>query len=376
MNHDLEVALNDRDITNIFSKLFDKLDKQSIEERVNAIYIPINDNTFPELFRGDEVQEKYIEILIQEDIFTLIMSKKNRFRPWTEKKSKLQFNPQKEIFLREHYHRGIKNNLWEDAIANCGFVFEKRLKEILLKTPIRIKDKSDNEVIRRFIDWSIQSPIKGSAREESARCFWGISKVFDKREDLCTYFNLTLLPITLLMHACSHTINNVLFIENLETFYQATRSTNNVFNEILIVYASGYKASAKRVRREGGSSVFFTENCLLSKGNQKNILDWLYLRNQIKIEVFFWGDLDYEGMAILDALREQFKNIKVWDTGYQPMIKAIENNFGHCPSMAGKENQREVRITSKEDNLERSIKVLLLSKNTFIDQEFVDIESL
>lgn len=376
MNHNLKVTLNEIDIINIFNKLFDKLDNQSIEERVNAIYVKIDDNNFPELFKGDETQEECIEILIKEDIFSLIVSKKNSFRPWAEKKARLQFNPQKEILLREHYYRDIKNNLWEDAIHNCGFIFESKLKEILVKTPIKIKGKSEDEVLQRFIDWSIQAPKNGSAREESARCFWGMSKVFDKREDLCKYFNLTFLPITLLMHSSSNEINNVLFIENLETFYQVSKSKNKVFDQMLIVYASGYKASARRVRTENGSSVFFTENCLLSKEGKQNILDWLYTKNQKEIEIFFWGDLDYEGMAILDALREQFENIKVWNKGYTPMIEAVENNFGHTPNMAGKENQREVKITSKEDNLERSIKELLLRKNTFIDQEFVDIEKL
>ena len=266
MNDDLKITLNEVDIANIFDKLFDRLDKQSMDERVNSIHIPISDNSFPELFKGDETQEKCIEILIKEEIFSLIVNKKNSFRPWTEKRAKLQFNPQKETFLREYYHRDIKNNLWENAINNCDFIFENKLKEILLKTPISIKGKSESEVLHRFIDWSIQAPKNGSAREESARCFWGISKVFDKREELCAYFHLTFLPITLLMHSCSHEISNVLFIENLETFYQVTKSQNKIFDEMLIVYASGYKASARRVRTENGSSVFFYRKLSIAKG--------------------------------------------------------------------------------------------------------------
>ena len=273
MNSSLEFVLKNKDITNIFNKLFDKLDMQSMEERTNVINVPIDEKSFPDLFKGDEAQEKCIEILIDEHIFSLVVSKKNRFRPWTAKRAKLQFNALKENYLREYYDRGIKSNKWEDAINTCGFEFENKLKEILLKTPIRIKAKSDDEVIRCFIDWSVQLPKNGSAREESARCFWGMSKVFDKKEELCAYFNLTFLPITLLMYTNGSQINNVLFIENLETFYQVTRSKNKVFDKILIVYASGYKASAKRVRKESGSSVFFTENCLLSKEGKKNVLD-------------------------------------------------------------------------------------------------------
>lgn len=376
MNHNLEVILKDRDISTIFHKVLDKIDKQPMNDRKNAISVPINDKFFPELFQGNEAHEKYIEALIEESFFHLTVSKKNQFRAWTDKNAKLKFNPEKETFLRDFYCRAINNNLWEVAIDNCDVTFENELKAILLKRPIRIEGKSDAEVINRFASWSVNIPKNSSAREESARCFWGISKVFDKREDICEYFNFTLLPIILLMHSNSNEIKQILFIENLETFHQATKSSNSIFNGLLIVYASGYKASAKRVRKENGSSVFFTENCLLSNEAKQNILDWLYLKNEKAIEVFFWGDLDYEGMGILDALREQFENIKVWYKGYLPMIEALENNFGHSPYMAGKEKQREVNITLREDNAERAIKELLLSSKAFIDQEFVNISNL
>ena len=252
MNHNLKVTLNEIDIINIFNKLFDKLDNQSIEERVNAIYVKIDDNNFPELFKGDEAQEECIEILIKEDIFSLIVSKKNSFRPWTEKKARLQFNPQKEILLREHYYRDIKNNLWEDAIHNCGFIFESKLKEILVKTPIKIKGKSEDEVLQRFIDWSMQAPKNGSAREESARCFWGISKVFDKREDLCKYFNLTFLPITLLMHSTNYKINNGVTVYESADINAPWKNATRIWNQHSF-HITNIKQNGKLPRKEKNS---------------------------------------------------------------------------------------------------------------------------
>ncbi|MFA9375044.1 MAG: Wadjet anti-phage system protein JetD domain-containing protein [Poseidonibacter sp.] len=202
-----------------------------------------------------------------------------------------------------------------------------------------------------------------------------MSKIFENHKLLANYLNLNSMPIFLQIHAKSEQINNVLFIENLETFNSCIQSQNKIFDNTVLVYSSGYKASAKRVRQKDGSKLFFTNDCKFSIKSKEDFISWFYEENNLDINTYFWGDFDFEGISILGALKTNFKNLQAWQIAYDEMIKAIKSNFGHTAIMSGKDKQKEPKDTScfYTDN---TLIPLLLEKKLFLDQEFVDIDGL
>jgi hypothetical protein len=58
-----------------------------------------------------------------------------------------------------------------------------------------------------------------------------------------------------------------------------------------------------------------------------------------EVQTFFWGDLDYAGMAILRELGAVFPGTRAWEPGYEPMVGALESALGHLPEEAAKERQ-------------------------------------
>jgi hypothetical protein len=63
------------------------------------------------------------------------------------------------------------------------------------------------------------------------------------------------------------------------------------------------------------------------------------------IPTFFWGDLDYSGMAILASLRTIFPSAQAWRPGYDPMLARLIDGDGHSPAESGKERQRVIDAT-------------------------------
>jgi len=368
----------DRVITRVINTILDKLDKQPTSQRTHKITLKVDKKNFPELFEGDESIEEKIEALLKFSIFELKVASKKRFLPLVEQDAKILFNSECEIMLREYYNRRVQSNAWRDAIEQYNFSFDPKLKDILLQKPIEIESKSSNEIVAQVIKWAKTPHKSNSAREESARCFWGISKIFDSdsKEALRRHFDLELMPISLLLHSHSSSIDTVLFIENLETFYQASFSDNQVFENTLLIYSSGYKASAKRVRSPKGSKMFFSPNTHLSDEMRSNFIAWFYRKIDSHIRIYFWGDLDYSAMHILKALKINFPMIDAWELGYTKMVQSLENGFGHTPSMAKKEKQYPIENLLGCSYADRVLIPLMQSKNLFLDQEFVDIENL
>jgi hypothetical protein len=84
--------------------------------------------------------------------------------------------------------------------------------------------------------------------------------------------------------------------------------------------------------------------------------------------VFFWGDLDFSGMAILASLRSGFPSAQAWRSGYEPMLTRLIDGDGHSPAESGKERQRPVDQTGcpyADDALIPALKFY----GRFVDQE-------
>jgi hypothetical protein len=215
-------------------------------------------------------------------------------------------------------------------------------------------------------------------REVSAKLFWGMSKVLDSDSrqalvaavlgvDECPFEES---PIQLQVLLPAGELGGVLFIENLMSFEKATRSKADVYRSLALVYASGFKASAKRLRSSEGVSLFYARRGTLGQPQTAAFEKWLF-RCGAELPVLFWGDLDWSGMRILATLRDTFGNVAAWEPGYAPMRAHLLAGQGHQPEAAEKSGQRPVAGTGC---VYADTQLLpFLATHGFVDQELFNL---
>jgi len=378
MQNKLEVLLKDVSIAKVCHTLLDKLDKQPISERSHNLSVQINAKQFPELFSPSTVDEDVrLEVKIQDllllGLFDIKQTKKKAHLPLSERDAKLIFNSEFEDKLRVFYNRDRIQNTWLEALHKVD-VLDKKLLTFLQNNPLKVKHKSDDEVVAKLLEW-IPNIKSNSARKESARCFWGLSKIFDNQEAYKAYFELEDMPISLLVYMQTPIVEEVLFIENKDTFYEVCDSGHAAFKNSVIIYASGYMASAKRIRQHRGSKMYLELNSKHTEESIAKFIAWFYKESSTDIPVYFWGDLDYEGMNILKALKVNFDNVDAWVKGYDMMLEEVKKSLGHTPEMAGKE--RQVLLNANILGCayaDKSVVPILDKEALFIDQEIVFVD--
>lgn len=370
--------LNLDDILKLFNMILDKLDKQSAEQRSRKIKIDINNSSFPSLyapkeFDDDKKVKGAILLFINENIFKIEESKKDSTRELDEKENaKLVFNYNWEKSLRLFYNR----NLIKDDWVNIVKIKELKEKEerIVLSSRIKIQDKTDSEVIERLIQLLQDNNANKSIRHISAKYFWGLSKILDAKIEIIEYCKLRSSPVILHIKSFSNEFKNILFIENLDTYSEIIDSENLIFKDYLIIYSSGFKAAAKRLRTTHGSKLFFEGTCCLKNDGVHIFKDWLYQNEEKNFNVFFWGDLDNTGINIFLTIKNIFPELEIWRSGYEELIQATKNNDFHSPEESNKEGQLDISLTGNE-YIDTKLLPILRNKK-FVDQEYVDIEGL
>ncbi|GER21341.1 hypothetical protein [Variovorax boronicumulans] len=229
-------------------------------------------------------------------------------------------------------------------------------------------------------------------REASARAFQGRSKVLDHREELLRLLGsmsgqFTEAPIQLLLAPPSADTNDggasafkdVLFIENLVTFEHMADARAPAWTGSLLVYAAGFRGSARRLRSRAGCRLYLRAPA--SAASLPAIESWLFEplgdeRNGLPVApVYFFGDLDHAGMQILASLREVFPQASAWRPGYVQLARLLATGAGHRPELAAKAQQTDPGRTGcayADDGL----LPLLRSQGRFIDQEAFDLNNV
>lgn len=376
LNNSINKALMNESIKNIINKFLDKLDQKSFKERSNILSISLHDKVFIELsdpsYNEAELElEEEIRILEKEGVFSFPSNSKELFS-FIESKKKVIFNEEFEIELRTYFNRTINNSTYEDILEKyCDK--DSELFRVLKINQFTIPSKTNEEIINKLFIWINSDKISSSQKQESARCFWAMSKVFDDKNEFNNYFNLLPLSIHLTIHAKNNVIKDILFIENLDTFNSCCDSKNKVFDNMLLIYSSGYKTSAKRIRERSGSKMFFSNSEIIE--NKDNFISWFYKENNLDFKTYIWSDLDYAGISILNSLKVNFTNLEAWQIAFEAMNKNLIKDLAHSPLMASKDKQKIVNFSSCSYTNTKSIPTLK-EKNLFLDQEFIDINLL
>jgi hypothetical protein len=168
-------------------------------------------------------------------------------------------------------------------------------------------------------------------------------------------------PIVLNVHVVDPP-SSLLFVENHVSFERLKQ--RNVLHNCALIFCSGFRGAARRLRDPGGASLYYTRN-----SPDSSIASFETALFSVRdVPTFFWGDLDYSGMAILASLRSSFPQAQAWRPGYEPMLVRLVSNDGHSPAESGKERQRPTDRTGCTYADERLIPALRIH-GRFVDQE-------
>jgi Uncharacterized protein conserved in bacteria C-term(DUF2220) len=358
--------------------LVDRLDQAAAQGKPIVQGIKLNATSFPALFKARFEEERaelwgYTEQLATQGWIRLVLDKGAPQQPGYELRPRVHVLSNTQI--RAAVGRPVRivgdSEVWRYAV-NAGLEGTDEIRRFASAFRLDIQGRSAGEIVERLnlLHTLRDEPL--FLREVSARLFWGSSKVLDKRSPLvaallglpsCPFPEI---PIQLQVHLPVAGFSGVLFIENITTFEQAVRAKAIRFNGLALVFASGFKGTARRIRTEDGATVFFCERGNLESAERAKFLSWL--RGGPEMPTLFWGDLDYAGMEILRALRTPFPFAEAWQAGYGPMLHRLEAGGGHDPEEAGKAAQREVLSTgcSYADTI---LLPAIRSAKKFVDQE-------
>lgn len=364
-------------VQHLLNHIVDKLDAAEAQGKELGRSIKLDARSFPGLFKASYEEEReqqwaHLEEMASWGWFGLRL---NRQHPG---QARYECNPRivvlDELAIRtatgrpERVRSGIE--LWRDAVF-AGLIAPEATKELVSRYRIEIPGRTPTEVVTQLQQLGTLADEPLLLREVSARLFWGQSKVLDGRQALvsallgadCPFPEM---PVQLQVFLPAAGFDGVLFIENQATFEQATRDSAGRFARLALVYASGFKGSARRLRSPAGTSVYFAAHGAIDEPKTKQFLGWL--RNGVGLPSWFWGDLDYSGMQILASLRGVFDSLEAWEPGYAPMLEHLQQGYGHTPEAAGKSGQLQVVVTGCSF-ADTELLPALNAHGRFVDQE-------
>ncbi|MGZ8916048.1 MAG: Wadjet anti-phage system protein JetD domain-containing protein [Methylobacter sp.] len=372
--------LQQPEITKLLNLLVDKLDKAQLQGRAMQS-LKLDGRTFPALFNAEfeADKENYWSQLEQMQAWGWFNIKTNRPQ---QGMAGYELNPRLHI-IDEAAIRNTTARLepvksaqqqWREAVFGM-LRADDAVKDSVAKQKLEIPGKTAEEMVERLNLLPLLTDEPLLLREVSARLFWGQSKVLDKRQaliaailslDECPFPEA---PIQLQVFLPTDDFDGVLFIENLVSFDRATRDVNRYFAGLALVFASGFKGTAKRLRLETGASVYFAAHGSPAAAASRRFLNWLFAGSE-ELPVWFWGDLDYSGMQILKSLRNSFDGLEAWQLGYQSMLDEILAGNGHAPEEAGKSKQKSLEITGSA-YADQHLLPAIAKTGKFLDQEFL-----
>lgn len=385
-----EAALDDPLAKRLLGSALDRLDRSRPEERTNAVRIPIDPNTAPEIFRAETIADReiawhVIDVLAGAGIGIVAYRRAARHGSREDRQPvfELSTTPANEDRLRTFYGRprpGLKySEEWHDLVQSSELGND--IKAALTDVPIYLPGRSATDVFQRLISIRVLHDRREILylREVSSRTFWGLSKVLDSRSALvaallglaeCPY---PAQPIHLSIYFAG-AFSWILFVENKTSFERAIRDAREAllhgrsspYAGAALIYSSGFMGTAGRMRKSSGSRAFY---CLdaLSNANEIPVFDAAFY-GEADVTTAFWGDLDHAGMAILFSLRTNFPSARAWESGYAPMLVRLHTGEGHAPEEAKKAGQKPTMSTGC--SYADSVLLPALAKyGRFIDQE-------
>lgn len=345
-----ETALREPVARRILGEALNRLDRAPSGERTNAIRIPIDRSSAPEIFEADTAGDRdlawhVLEVLEQAGFGTIAYDRPAKYGAPFERKPRFVVAPEAEERLRTALNRprpGVSYmRAWASMVAESPL--SDPAKQAISRSPISIAGRAGGEVFQRLLWIRDKHAVSDGAllREVSAKAFWGLSKVLDGRQDLvaalldldeCPYPEQ---PVHLNVFLAGPYDHRLIFIENKTSFERAIRDFHEAvasdeaspYQGAAVIFSSGYVGSAKKLRRQQHVRIFYAlDEASLPESVGPFAADFF---SAADLPTWFWGDLDFSGMTILLRLRDNFPSAAAWQEGYAPMLVELNDGGGH-----------------------------------------------
>ncbi len=364
------------EIESCLQGFINKLEIQPAKERTRKkIPYAINRKNFPSLWQQTTESDYQWQLIrdLESDygICEIRFNKKRNPLDPEFHNASIQIFCDAEKTIRNWLNRPYEEPLlkqWKEVVKQQESLFPGTIERLQSRI-FNIQGKSTKEVVRAFIVLGEYLEKFLTLRQLSARCFWGMSKILDNQEDLVLSLypgmNIKPRPLIISLHIPDNA-TACLFIENHDTYVNALQGDIPITKHQVLVYCSGFLGSANRIRTSG--SVVFHWSSGSTSSKKQSFENWWLHQSGSNLPVFFWGDLDYSGMAILAALKKVFPEIKAWQPGYTKMLEALDEKMAHEVDVSGKNNQEDPVTTG----CDYADKILLPTlRLLFVDQEVV-----
>lgn len=367
------------------------LAKAERSEGERAVRLKLDRREVPELYEQVDAEAVgRLELLLRELAGTgwvrLVLTREREFAGFVDRRPQLELVDFDALAQWAGYQRladswqrrliALLEQYWDDVDA----VRKRGLLDYLSRSPVTALAALPAEeamgslrALRELCVSGLSVPL----REASARVFHGRSKVLDSRDELLRLLGAAPgqfweAPIQLLVDI-PPAFDEALFVENLVTFERMADSRREDWRHSLLIYAAGFKGSAKRLRHRSGCRIYVRAShaeALAVEPSATRGLEavgaWLFGRSDLPVR--FFGDLDFAGMQILGSLREVFAQAEAWQPGYAELVAVLASGGGHAPEAAGKERQCDPGATGCM-HADGVLLPLMRQHGRFVDQE-------
>ncbi|QEI06720.1 hypothetical protein FXN63_13435 [Pigmentiphaga aceris] len=349
--------LDTSEVQALLLNLVAHLEKAELRGSARAQSVALNDKTWPALYRADRESRKeelwaHFRDMCRRGWLSVTPASAATKVSGYDLKPRVVVLDENQLRVAAKRPFRVKSSAekWKDAVERILDTSDAG-KAVAAGYCIDIPERSTDDIVQRLNLLHAIAAEQLLLREVSAKLFWGMSKVLDKRQALvaavlgeeeCPF---PASPVQLQVYLPSN-YSEVLFIENQVTFERALRSHSPSFSRLALVYASGFKGSAKRLRSLDTCSLFYSQFGTKDTPVSDRFENWLLTSTSADAApTWFWGDLDYAGMRILAAMRASFPQIQSWKAGYAPMLRHLEEGHGHHPEAADKTGQKRIQHT-------------------------------
>lgn len=373
-----DAAIDEPLVRRVLERAVDRLDSQPAAERIHPIRINLDAAIAPEIHQAESLAARDVAWAAVDGIIAAGWARLD-YRLHRRHGSREEREPFLDIAWLEAMEERVRAKLGRPRkalsyAAQWRALVERQILPIpeaalakLCATPIQVTGRPIEEVFSRFLSIRALAHEPLLLREVSSRVFWGLSKLLDGRGEAVAALlgaeesPFPEQPIVLNVHLAQKPAS-FLFVENHVSFERLKKHGD--LRATALIFSSGFRGAAARLRNTGGCSVYYTRG---SAADAMAAFEEALFSNA-NLPVFFWGDLDFSGMAILASLRSVFPSAQAWRPGYEPMLTRLIDGDGHSPAESGKERQRPVYQTgcSYADDI---LITALKSYGRFVDQE-------
>jgi len=330
--------------------VLDRLERQPGETRKEPLRFTVDARSFPSLFHfGPEADERWALMagLGEHGLPLKITLKRHRDeRDPDYVGARLAVDPSSENLLREWLLRPRitpEAQAWRQAVDAARADWPEAARAKLRERLLDIEGRTPEQVVAAFVRLGNLQGRGLTLRQLSAAAFFGDSKFLERRcaalvEELYPALNPAPRPLVVDVHL-PREIQGVLFIENQDTYVRAVAGDMPT-EGLALVFASGFKAGAVRIRTPGCAVLHYAGNVEA----KTRFEPWWFDFQTVAWPVHFWGDLDFEGMGILKQLRRVF-GAEAWQPGYLPLLHWLRAGRGHRPEAADKVLQKDPENT-------------------------------